>query len=124
MNSAEGNPNVQEWRENPPYSRRIALGLSSSEVPVVKNPGTIGRRSPVHDVRNRAPLVSRVEFRLPRKRLLIRDNANVGHHASILVLEDMAVVHEITHLRKRNADIHRLDLTGSRTPCSDRTVAG
>ena len=48
-----------------------------------------------------------------RGALLIRNDTDVCHHAAVLVFENVAVVHEITYLRERDADIYRLHLAGA-----------
>src|SRR6185437_5323159 len=51
------------------------------------------------------------------------NDANVRHHATVLMFQDVAVIDKIANLRKRNLDLDRRHLAGSALPGRDATVA-
>jgi hypothetical protein len=51
-----------------------------------------------------------------RQTLLVGNHANMSHHPAILMFQNVAVVHEIPHLRKRNAQLHWRNLAFSAPP--------
>jgi hypothetical protein len=58
-----------------------------------------------------------------RLRLLRGNDADVGHHAAVLVLANVAVVDEVADFSKRNAHRHRCDGAGSGAPGGDAAIA-